>query len=182
MSAQHAMMPGVSGSAFTIRDEEPHDREAVRGVAIAAFGGAAEADLVERLYDDGDVLFGLVADAGGRIVGHILFSRLPIETVLGAIAAAALAPLAVLPVWQGRGVGSALVRHGLDRCQKRRIPAVVVLGDPGYYGRFGFRAETARGLRTPWPGPYLLALELVGNGLGDGVGVARYAPAFEAVP
>jgi putative acetyltransferase len=160
-----------------VREERPGDRESVRAVNEAAFGGPDEANLVRRLYDD-DALFGLVAEVEGQVVGHVLFSRLPIETVKGVVSAAALAPLAVLPGWQGQGIGTALVREGLTRCRERRVAAVVVLGDPGYYGRFGFRAEMASGLQTPWSGPFLMALELVPGGLHDGRGVARYPAAF----
>ncbi len=161
-----------------VREERPGDREYVRAVNEAAFGGPDEADLVRRLYDDGDALLGLVAEVEGQVVGHILFSRLPIETAQGVGSAAALAPLAVLPGWQGQGIGTALVREGLTRCRERGVAAVVVLGDPDYYGRFGFRAEMASGLQTPWSGPHLMAVELVPGGLGGGRGVARYPAAF----
>jgi putative acetyltransferase len=166
----------------SVRDERPGDREPVRAVNEAAFGGPGEAGLVQRLYDDGDVVFGLVAEVNGRVAGHALFSRLPIETARGVIQAAVLAPLAVLPAWQGQGVGTALVRAGLARCRERRISAVVVLGNPDYYGRFGFLAETARGVQTPWSGPHLMAIELVPSGLADGHGVAQYPAAFGELP
>lgn len=175
-------MPGVTGLSFSIREEKIRDREAVRGVNAAAFGGEAEGALVQHLYDDGEVLFGLVAEVEGQVVGHILFSRLPVETEQGVVSAAALAPLAVLPEWQRQGIGTALVREGLTRCRERRVPAVVVLGDPGYYGRFGFRADLASGLQTPWTGPYLMAVELVPGGLAGGQGVARYPTAFGELP
>ena len=174
------MTENLGSRSAAIREEELADRDGVRAVNLAAFGGSAEVDLVARLQADGDALFGLVAVAGDRIVGHILFSRLDIDTAGGTIPAAALAPLAVLPERQGRGIGSALVRAGLAGCQKRRLPAVVVLGDPAYYRRFGFRAELARTLRAPWPGPHLMAIELVSGGLGRG-GVARYPAAFAIV-
>ncbi len=175
-------MPGVTGLLFSIREEKIRDREVVRGVNAAAFGGEDEGDLVQHLYDDGDVLFGLVAEIEGQIVGHILFSRLPIETEQGSVVVAALAPLAVLPEWQRLRIGAALVREEMTRCRERRVPAVVVLGEPGYYGRFGFRAETARGLQTPWSGPHLMAVELVPGGLAGGQGVARYPAAFGELP
>ncbi|MDF3038580.1 MAG: hypothetical protein K0Q71_1286 [Thermomicrobiales bacterium] len=166
----------------SVRDQCPGDHEPVRAVNEAAFGGPGEAGLVQRLYADGDVVFGLVAEVDGRVVGHVLFSRLPIETARGVIQAAALAPLAVLPARQGQGVGTTLVRAGLARCRERRISAVVVLGDPGYYGRFGFRAETVQSLQTPWSGPHLMAIELIPGGLADGHGVAHYPAAFGELP
>jgi putative acetyltransferase len=164
---------------FTIREEEPRDLEAVRAVNRGAFGGEGEAELVRRLWADGEVLFGLVAEVDGQVVGHVLFSRLPIELMSGeAVVAAALAPLAVLPAWQSRGIGSALVWQGLEECSGQGMPAVVVLGAPGYYTRFGFSAELALGLETPWSGPHLMAIELAPGGLGSGRGVARYPAAF----
>jgi putative acetyltransferase len=166
----------------SVRDERPGDREPVRAANEAAFGGPGEAGLVQRLYDDGDVVFGLVAEVNGRVAGHALFSRLPIETARGVIQAAALAPLAVLPAWQGQGVGTTLVCAGLARCRERRISGVIVLGDPGYYGRIGFLAETARRVQTPWSGPHLMAIELVPSGLADGHGVARCPAAFGELP
>jgi putative acetyltransferase len=164
-----------------IRAEQLHDAAAVRAVNRAAFAGDAEADLVARLHADGDVLLSLIAVVGGDVVGHILFSRLPIATAGGVIPAAALAPLAVLPAHQRQGIGAALVRNGLIRCRERGVPAVVVLGEPAYYERFGFRANAARGLQTPWPGPHLMALELLPVGLGDGQGLARYPAAFASL-
>ena len=174
-------MWGMS-TAFTIRMEEPQERVAVRAVNVAAFGGDAEADLVQRLQDDGDTLFGLVAVWDGQIAGHLVFSQLPIEMAQETVSAAALAPLAVLPELQRQGIGSALVRHGLTQCQNLGLAAVVVLGDPAYYGRFGFRVDLAERLRTPWSGPHLMAYEIVPGALGDGLGTAIYPAAFGALP
>ena len=165
----------------TIRAEQPSDRDALRTVVHAAFGGAAEADLVERLHADDDVIVSLVAEANGEIVGHVMFSRLPIQTADRVIRAAALAPLAVAPAWQRQGIGSQLVRAGLVCCNERGVSAVIVLGDPRYYQRFGFSPHTARHLETPWSGPHLMAIELMPDSLGDGHGVARYATAFAAL-
>jgi putative acetyltransferase len=174
-------MTHMTPSELIIRPEAPPDRAAVRGVNRAAFEGNAEADLVAQLHAAGDVLCSLVAEIDGCVVGHILFSRLPIALEREVVVAAALAPLAVLPERQRQGIGTALVHHGLAHCRERGIPAVVVLGDPHFYGRFGFSAELASGLQTPWSAPNLMAIELVAGSLGNGRGIPRYAPAFAAL-
>jgi putative acetyltransferase len=171
-------MTHMTQGELIIRPEALADRAAVRGVNCAAFGGNTEADLVERLHAGGDVLCGLVAEIAGRVVGHILFSRLPIVLERGIVTAAALAPLAVLPERQRQGIGTALVHHGLALCHERGVPAVIVLGDPVYYGRFGFSVDLAGDIQTPWSGPHLMVIELVPGSLGDGRGAARYPPAF----
>ncbi|MDO9486855.1 MAG: N-acetyltransferase [Sphingomonadaceae bacterium] len=156
-----------------IRDAVPADFPAIHAVVAAAFGQPDEARLVDRLRADGDALIELVAEAHGEIVGHILFSRLGI----GAAAGAALAPLAIAPAHQRRGLGGALTRAGLDRCRQRGVPAVVVLGHPDYYPRFGFDAALAGRLIAPFAGPSLMAIELRPGALADG-GALRYAAAF----
>lgn len=156
-----------------VRDASPADIGAIRAVVTAAFGRPDEADLVDRLRGDGDSLAELVADTDAGIAGHILFSRLGI----GGIAGAALAPLAVAPAQQRRGLGGRLIRAGLDRCRRLGVPAVVVLGHADYYPRFGFDAALAVLLQTPFSGPSLMAIELAPGALAAG-GALRYAPAF----
>ena len=122
-----------------IRPEAPEDREAVARVVEAAFGRRDEADLVEALRADPAWELSLVAEEDGRVVGHVLFTR-----ASGGFLA--LAPLAVEPERQGAGVGRALVEEGL-----RRVGGpVLVLGDPAYYGRFGFEPAAPRGITNPW--------------------------------
>jgi putative acetyltransferase len=168
----------VTVSSYRIRAEIPSDRDAVFDVHRTAFGGPAEATLVARLHADGDALCDLVALECDRIIGHILFSALRIETEEEIIAAAALAPLAVLPERQRCGIGTALVRAGLAACRALRIPAVVVLRDPRFYDRSGFAAEVAARLRAPWSGPHLMAIEVIPGALGDRAGALHYAAAF----
>jgi putative acetyltransferase len=164
-----------------IRAETPADIASVRAVNLAAFPGPEEADLVDRLRADGDVVVSLVATAGGAAVGHVLFSRLPIETAGGIVAGAALAPVAVLPERQRQGIGGALVREGLRRCRAAGIAAAVVLGHPGYYPRFGFSAAAAHRLRAPFSGEAFMALALAPGAL-DAPGTLRYARAFGLGP
>ncbi|MFN3584574.1 GNAT family N-acetyltransferase [Phenylobacterium sp.] len=132
-----------------IRHARADDHSAIADLVAQAFGRADEARLVERLRADGDVLFELVADNGGAPDGHILFSRLWADRYE---LFAALAPLAVRPDSQRAGVGSALVRAGLDSAREFGAHGVLVLGDPAYYARFGFAAQTAAQVRAPYAG------------------------------
>ena len=168
---------------FTIREELPSDVLAIREVNRAAFGGDEEANLVDTLRSSGFVLDSHVAVAGEIVVGHILFSPLVIKTAEGDRAAAALAPMAVLLEWQRRGVGSALVRSGLDACRRQAIGAVIVVGHPEYYPRFGFSAALALNLQSPYSelGDAWMALELTPGALAGVSGVVRYHEAFAAL-
>lgn len=164
---------------IVIRDERKSDRAAVRTVIERAFGGGPyEADLVERLHADGDTIVAFVAVADGVVAGHTLFSPLMIEGGPGSLAAAALAPLAVMPDGQGEGIGSALVRHGLEACRAAGVDVVFVLGDPAYYRRFGFDSALAARFASPFPGAAFMALALRPGALDDATGAVRYADAF----
>lgn len=160
-----------------IRPETSSDAAMIRAVHEAAFGGPDEADLVEALRRGGELILSLVAETAGVITGHVAFSRLvPAD---GSLKASALAPVAVLPGWQRTGVGSALVRDGLDRLSARGEDVVLVLGEPDYYSRFGFSVEAARVFRTPYDGPYLQAVHLH-EAVGAG-GELSYARAFSGL-
>ena len=156
-----------------IRPALPDEASAIRQVISAAFGRADEADLVDRLRHDGDALVELVAVEDLTLVGHILFSRL----IVGTLSAAALAPVSVVPNLQRSGIGSALITAGIERCRLLGVPAIVVLGHPGYYPRFGFSPELARQLDAPFSGPSFMALELQPGSLMPKAQV-RYAAAF----
>ncbi|MBN9080774.1 MAG: GNAT family N-acetyltransferase [Rhizobiales bacterium 62-17] len=158
-----------------IRDEQAGDIDAIRALHTIAFGQSQEAGLVDQLRADGDSVISLVAIEADSIVGHILFS--PMSAPFQALG---LAPLAVQPAMQGRGIGSALVEAGLQRVAAGPWRAVFVLGDPAYYGRFGFEAALASGFRSPYAGPYLMALAL-GGPLPVREGRIDYAPAFAAL-
>lgn len=160
-----------------VRDEKRTDRAAVRAVLRAAFGQSDEGDLVAQLRDDGDAIISLVAvggtAAGGdEIVGHIMFSAMTAPfTALG------LAPVAVVPARQGCGIGSGLIRVGLDRAKQQGWEGVFVVGAPAYYGRFGFTADLANGFTSPYAGAYFMARALHGA-LPARTGAVAYAPAF----
>jgi putative acetyltransferase len=161
-----------------LRRENPEERGAIRSLNEAAFGRPDEADLVDRLRNEGAVLASFIAELEKRIVGHILFSRILIMTTDGPIPAVALAPTAVLPELQRRGIGGQLVRHGLDWLRGRDEHIVIVLGHPDYYSRFGFSGDRARALASPLPAEAFMALELLSGAL-DGIrGTIRYPDAF----
>ena len=141
---------------------------------LAAFPTSDEARLVARLRGDGDAALSLVAVEAEAVVGHVLFSRL-----LAPPAALALAPLAVRAERRRLGIGARLVAAGLDRARREGWRAVVVLGDPAYYRRFGFRPEAVRGMASPYAGPALMGLALAPDGL-QGPHI-EHAPVFASL-
>jgi putative acetyltransferase len=165
-------------SDVTIRPETAADFVAIRQVNEAAFDGTEEADLVEALRSEGLVLLSVVADLNGQVVGHILFSRMSIETPAGGVAAVALAPMAVLPAYQRQGIGGQLVRYGLDALQGRGEGIVIVVGHPEYYPRFGFSAARARSIENPFASDAFMALQLHAGALDRIRGKVRYPEAF----
>lgn len=133
------------------------DHAAIRQIETDAFAGTGEADLVEALRASDSVVLELVAVAGGRAVGHVLFSRLLVENGGAPFPAVALAPLAVAGAMQRKGVGTALVAEA-HRLLKPRENLSVVLGEPGYYGRFGYEHTRAAGFSSAYQCEALQAL------------------------
>lgn len=168
------------GDNFGVRGEEAADIVAVERVLTSAFGGSTEAMLVRALRRRGHAVISLVAERDG-IVGHIMFSRLQMVGPNKKANGLALAPLAVDPAFQRRGIGSALVRAGLDRARAVGERIVFVLGDPGYYGRFGFSAEAAMGFECVYACEALQAIVLDGDWPGAAKGKVVYPPPFAAL-
>jgi putative acetyltransferase len=165
-------------SGMIVRGEYPEDCDAIRFVNEEAFGRRDEADLVDALRVEGAVLASFVAEIEKRMVGHILFSRMSIETASAPVPAVALAPMAVLPEQQGQGIGGELIRHGLNWLRGEGEQIVIVLGHPKYYPRFGFSTDKARALACPFPPEAFMALELIPGALNDIQGKVRYPAAF----
>ncbi len=178
-------MPQAAIKMIAIRPEGEKDYVAIREVNLLAFGREAEARLVERLRGSTDFIQGLslVALKHTKVVGHLLFSLIAIEAEREVLSALALAPMAVRPEFQRQGIGSVLVRDGLDRCRGLGYEVVIVVGHPNYYPRFGFSSAKAKGLKAPFavPDEAFMALELTAGALGGISGMVAYPPAFKEV-
>jgi putative acetyltransferase len=167
---------------MVIRNETAGDRDAVRALNEAAFESRAEALLVDALRDRATPLVSLVAEKEGLVIGHILFSPVTLSDhedlrIMG------LAPMAVAPSHQRRGIGSSLVRVGLDRCKALGAGAVVVLGHPEFYPRFGFVPSTRFGITSEYevPEDVFMITDLEPGYLRGAAGTIRYHPAFKDV-
>ena len=166
-----------------IRPERAGDIVAIRGVNDRAFGRPNEGEVIEHLRGDSDGLVSLVAVLEGEVVGHILFSSVRLEGEDGREwSGMGLAPLAVSPERQRRGIGSDLVRAGLVGLRRTPCPFVVVLGHPDYYSRFGFEAASRHGIRCKWdvPDEAFMILILDKAGLRGASGLARYRGEWDA--
>ena len=161
-----------------VRAEEPRDADAIRRVTEAAFGSPVEAILIDRLRRDGDLVVSLVAAEGDEIVGHIAFSRLFLEAEGGRHAALALAPLSVRPDHQRQGIGGRLVRAGHEAAARAGESLIVVLGDPLYYGCFGYSHARARDFESRYQMAELQALAL---GPAPRTGRLVYPRAFDGL-
>ncbi len=165
---------------IAIRAERREDRAAVRRVNELAFGGRTEAALVDALRGVAEPQLSLVAEVDGDVVGHIFFSPVSIESEGSKVTAVALGPMAVLPDYQNQGIGSRLVREGLEECRRIGEAVVFVVGHPEYYPRFGFSPAGAKGLRCEYrvPDEAFMVVELSPGALQGREGLVRYRPEF----
>ena len=160
-----------------IRSESSGDIADIRAILRAAFAGDQEADLVDGLRRDGDLLLSKVADDAGRLVGHIGFSRVWIWNGRQRAPGVSLAPLSVVPDRQLSGVGAALVEAGHAQLRAEGESIVFVLGDRAYYGRFGYSVAAAMAFDCSYAGPHFQALTL--TSLAPKAGAISYGAAFD---
>lgn len=165
----------------SVRAETPEDIDAIYRLNTTAFDGRTEeADLVDALRSAGDLLLSLVAYRSDDLVGYVAFSRLIVDTADGPVGGVALAPVSVHPECQSEGVGSVLIRAGLDELAVRGEQVVLVVGNPTYYSRFGFSTAVGKRYPSSHSGPHFMAL-VIGDPAGAPIGPVRYPDAFELV-
>lgn len=163
-----------------IRPEQPDDIDSIRQVVELAFGRSDEARLVDALRENNKFTLSLVAVIDDKVVGHILFTPVTIDSGDQSLVAIGLAPLAVLPELQSQGVGSALSKAGLDELRKQGHECVVVLGHPKYYPRFGFVPASRYGIKCEYDvaDEVFMLQELRQGALAGHTGTVRYQPEF----
>ena len=168
---------------ISIREEQPGDAAAVRRVNELAFGQPDEAGIVDALREACDDLVSLVAVNQGEVVGHVLFSPATISSGGRVVTGMGLAPMAVLPEHQRRGIGTKLAEFGLAVLRDRGCPFVIVLGHPEYYPRFGFAPASGHDVTSQWegvPDEAFMLLVLDEAKLHGVSGEARYRDEFDA--
>jgi putative acetyltransferase len=163
-----------------IRHEQAGDETAIDRVNDAAFGGTDESRIVNAVRAAGLATISLVAVQDSKVVAHILFTAVCLDAARSAARALGLGPMAVVPEMQRRGIGTRLVRAGLEECARAGYHAVVVVGHPEFYPRFGFRPAREFGLRCEFdvPDAAFMAAELTPGALAGAAGTVRYAPEF----
>ncbi|MCG8416005.1 MAG: N-acetyltransferase [Pseudomonadales bacterium] len=169
-------------TTFSIRPECPADKDAIYAINVAAFPEDDEARLVNTLRDQATEIISLVAEQEGRIVGHLLLSPASLDAA-PQLKLMGLAPMAVLPEFQSQGVGSKLVEAGLKCCADAGVSAVIVLGHPEYYPRFGFVPSITYGIKGEYdvPAEVFMIKELIPQSLHNLSGTVSYHPAFASL-
>ncbi|WP_390675690.1 GNAT family N-acetyltransferase [Algisphaera agarilytica] len=162
----------------TLRDADEADAKDLIAVHAAAFPTDAEAKLVAELLDGYDVLFSIAAECDGRIVGHALLTGMTHEDGGSVRGLVGLAPIAVHPDFQGRGIGKALVREAIRQCKANRVTALFVLGEPGYYGPMGFQPASEQGLTSEFDAGDAFQVIQFRPDRPAPAGRVSYAPAF----
>ena len=162
--------------SIDFREERITDHDAIRNVHVVSFPTAAESSIIDALRSADKLTISLVACDNDTVVGHVAFSAVTVdETAVGL----GLGPVAVVPEYRRRGIADKLIRTGLKKCGTLGYGFIVVLGDPAYYCRFGFKAASSWGLVDEFGGGSAFqAIELSNGAIPDGGGTARYGQEF----
>ena len=165
---------------FEIRRETAEDIEAIGCVNEKAFGQKQERELVDKLRQHGKLILSLVAVEDGKIVGHIAFSPVMVESEDGSFSAVTLAPLAVLPQRQKQGIGTKLINTAIGHCRKLGHELIFLVGHSQYYPRFGFIKAGEKGIKCEFKAPpeAFMLLELKPDALAGRTGIVKFQPAF----
>ena len=167
-----------------IRQEKPRDINDIHALNELTFGQPQEANIIDKLRINCDNLLSLVAIENEKVVGHILFSPVKIEGQHGIIRGMGLAPMAVLPEMQHKGIGTQLVKSGIENLRKMQCPFVIVLGHPEYYPRFGFERASLYEIKCQWegiPDDAFMILWLDKSTMNPVSGLAKYRDEFNAI-
>ena len=166
-----------------IREEKTTDIEQIWKVNSEAFEGNTEANLVNTLRSSGCEYVSLVAEMDGEIVGHVIFTPVELTGDEKTLRMMGLGPMAVLSQYQNQGIGSELVKKGIERCKTTGIDAIVVLGHPGYYPKFGFVPSSNYGIKSEYevPDEVFMIMELKSGSLNGHEGIVVYQDAFRSV-
>lgn len=166
-----------------IRPEKSSDIDKVWEINVAAFETDTEAKIVNALRETCKSYISLVAEVDGEIAGHILFTPVELVDDRSGLKLMGLGPMAIMPKYQNKGIGSQLVKEGLEQCLRQGYDAVVVLGHPNYYPRFGFVPSIKYGIRSEYevPDEVFMILELKKNSLKGKSGIIKYNSAFDSV-
>ena len=160
-----------------IRETLPADFDDISRCILSAFQNDSEVALVRQLRADNDVVIELVAEEAGSILGHVVVSHLSLNPNIS-LQCGGVAPLSVLPGHQSNGIGSRLMEAVIERSRSAELDALFLLGDPGYYQRFGFGMTD---ISSDYPSEFFQAFELTPQCLNNVSAKANYANAFSAL-
>ncbi|MDH3329100.1 MAG: N-acetyltransferase [Desulfobulbaceae bacterium] len=168
---------------MVIRNEKPGDIDKIWHINVEAFGTAVEADLVNTLRDSGSPYISLVYEQNSQPVGHIMFTPVELTGDTSGLRLMGLAPMSVIPRYQNSGIGSSLVDTGIELCKAEGYDAIVVLGRPEFYSRFGFVPSVRYGIKSEYdvPPAVFMILELKENGLIGKHGTIKFHDSFAGI-
>ena len=175
-----SLLHSMNKMDIIIRPERPEDNQKIRHINIKAFDTEAESNLIDALRNSGIPLISLVTEVNGELVEHILFSPVTLEDDNSGIPIAGLAPMAVVPECQRKGIGSMLVEEGIRRCKEAGYAAIVVLAHPDYYPRFGFAPTVKYEIKSQYdvPNEVFMVKELNEGALANCGGTVKYHDIF----